>query len=66
MNTNQKFEKLKTKLFKEGTSAIEDFIGYSIENINESKDTTDNRLNLTFEQMPNEELELFFKKYNID
>lgn len=62
---DQKFEKLKTTLFNRGIEAIEDFLNYKIQDINESKDTTENRLNQAYIQMPNEELQKFFKKWNI-
>lgn len=62
---DEKFERLKTALFMEGSDAIADFLGYDYPE-DEEKDTTDNRLDEAYDQMPPEELEKFYKKHGID
>lgn len=64
-NIKDKFENLKKTLFSESIQAIEDFLGYELTDPNESKDVIEKRLDMAYEQMPDEELEQFFKKYNI-
>ena len=57
-----KEEALKQALFMEGLEAIEDFLGYEI-NPEEDKDVTDLRMDEVLDQMPDEEFEAFYNKY---
>lgn len=58
------FEQLKSALFMAGTDAIEDFLGYEIDP-DEDKDVTDRRLDMVYEQMPEDVLNQYYAKYNI-
>lgn len=59
-----RFEKLKTELFMNGDEAISDFLGYDYP-IGEDKDVTDSRMDEVYDQMPDEELEKYYRKYDI-
>lgn len=59
-----RFDKLKTELFNHGYDAISDFLGYDYSE-DESKDITDNRLDEVYQQMPDKELEKYYRKYGI-
>lgn len=59
-----KFEKLKTALFMAGHDAISDFLGYDYP-AGEDKNTTDIRMCEVYSQMPDEELEKFYAKYEL-
>lgn len=59
------WERLKSELFMNGYDAIEDFLGYGF-NPNEDKDTTENRLEEVYMQMPDEEFGKFLEKYGIE
>lgn len=61
---NVRFEKLKTELFMHGAEAISDFLGYDYP-LDEEKDVTDSRLDEVYEQMPDDEMERYYKKYAI-
>lgn len=56
------FSNLKTALFNCGYEAIEDFLGYEFDQ-DEDPDTTVNRLDAAYAQMPKEEFEKFVSKY---
>jgi len=58
------FENLKATLFFEGIDAIQDFLDYDIDPY-ESKDIIDRRLDIAYEQMPNDILNQHYSKYNI-
>lgn len=59
-----RFERLKSRLFMEGQEAVEDFLGYEIDP-GEDKDTTDVRMDAVYLQMPDDELEKYYEKYGI-
>ena len=61
---NKRFEELKSELFNWGTDYIEEFLGFEIDSDWE-KDTIDNAMNEVYEQMPEEDLEVFYQKFNI-
>lgn len=61
---DKRFEELKSELFNWGTDYIEEFLGFEIDSDWE-KDTIDNAMNEVYEQMPEEELEVFYQKFNI-
>lgn len=56
------WETLKQQLFMAGTEALEDFAGIDIPEYYE-KDSIDNLLDETYDQMPEEELIAFYEKY---
>lgn len=60
--SDEQIEKLKTELFMNGTEALEDFIGDTIDE-NWEKDTIDNMLDEIISQMPDSELLEFYIKY---
>lgn len=65
-NMDKRFEELKRKLFDWGTDYIEEFLGYEYDIDDDwSKDAIDNAMNETYEQMPEEELEVFYQKFLI-
>lgn len=59
-----RFEELKAELFNCGQEAIEDFLGHEIDS-DEDKDVIDRRMDMVYEQMPDEELVKFYEKYQI-
>lgn len=61
---DERFEKLKSELFSWGYEYVEEFLGYEID-YNWEKDTLDNLMDEVYGQMPNEELEVFYQKFNI-
>ena len=61
---DKRFEELKTALFNWGTDYIEEFLGFEIDSDWE-KDTIDNAMDEVYEQMPEEELEIFYEKFCI-
>ena len=61
---DKRFEELKSELFNCGTDYIEGFLGFEIDSDWE-EDTIDNAMNAVYEQMPEEELEVFYQKFNI-
>lgn len=63
-NKDALFEQLKSELFMQGTDAIEDFLGYEIDP-DEDKDVTDRRMDMAYEQMPEDILNQYYAKYNI-
>lgn len=65
---DKRFERLKSELFMDGAEAIEDFLGFPLsENgfYNLSKDAIDRLMNEVYEQMPDDILDEYYKKYNI-
>jgi len=64
MKKDTRFEKLKRELFMEGDDALVDFLGFEFDQ-NWEKDTIENAIDEVYEQMPEEELEKFYKKFNI-
>lgn len=61
---DKRFEELKTELFCWGSDYIEEFLGFEI-NPGWEKDTIDNAMDDAYAQMSEEELELFYEKFNI-
>lgn len=59
---DKRFEELKRKLFNWGYDYIEEFLGYEID-YGWEKDTLDNLMDEVYEQMPEEELEVFYEKF---
>lgn len=63
---DERFEGLKKSLFDWGDDYIEEFLGYS-EDVGEmGRDEIEDLMNEAYEQMPEEELEKFYKKFLID
>ena len=60
-----RFEKLKKELFNYGTDYIEEFLGYEIDSDWE-KDVVDNLMDEVYKEMPEEELEVFYKNFCIE
>lgn len=52
-------------MFDWGTDYIEEFLGFEIDT-DWKKDTIDNAMNEVYEQMPEEELRMFYEKFLID
>lgn len=63
---DKRFEELKKALFDWGNDYIEEFLGYSEEVAGMEKDEIEDLMNETYDQMPEEELEEFYKKFLID
>lgn len=61
---DRRFEELKSALLSWGTDYIEEFLGIEIDSDWE-KDTIDNAMDEVYEQMPEEELEVFYEKFLI-
>lgn len=61
---DRRFEKLKSALFNWGWDYIEEFLGFEVDSDWE-KDTIDNAMDEVYEQMTDEELEVFYQKFNI-
>lgn len=61
---DKKFKRLKTELFACGINEIEEFCGVKIED-DWTNEEIDNLMNDVMEQMPEEELEKFYKKFSI-
>lgn len=59
-----RFEALKSELFRCGTEAIEDFLGYEPE-WDDDKDSIDEQMDDVYEQMPEDVLEAYYKDYKI-
>ena len=61
---DKRFEDLKKAIFNMGhTDYIEEFLGYEISSTDYSKDELDNLMDEVYQQMPDEELEVFYTKY---
>ena len=61
---DNRFEDLKKAIFMMGhTDYIEEFLGYEINATDYSKDELDNLMDEAYQQMPDEELEVFYAKY---
>ena len=61
---DRRFEELKSALFDWGYDYIEEFLGYEID-YDWEKDTLDNLMDEAYQQMPEEELEVFYEKFLI-
>ena len=61
---DKRFEELKSELFNWGYDYIEEFLGYEID-YDWEKDTLDNLMDEVYQQMPEEELEVFYMKFCI-
>lgn len=59
-----RFEQLKKELFNFGTDYIEEFLGFEIDSSWDT-DIIENIMYDVYEQMPEEELECFYKKFCI-
>lgn len=63
---DKRFEDLKKAIFSMGhTDYIEEFLGYEIFGADYSKDELDNLMDEVYQQMSNEELNIFYAKYCI-
>ena len=61
---DKRFENLKKAIFNMGhTDYIEEFLGYEIDATDYSKDELDNLMDEAYQQMSDEELEVFYAKY---
>lgn len=60
--TELMYEELKKAIFDNGVEAIDDFLGYE-HDVNEEKDTIERRMDEVLDQMPEEEVLVFYKKY---
>ena len=61
---DKRFEELKEALFSWSTDYIEEFLGFEIDGDWE-KDSIENAMDEVYEQMPEEELEVFYQKFCI-
>ena len=61
----KRFEELKESLFSWGNDYIEEFLGYSEDIEGMSRSEIEKLMDNTYEQMPNDELEVFYEKFNI-
>lgn len=61
---DKRFEELKSTLFSWGRDYIEEFLGFEYD-FGWDKDTIDNAMDEVYEQMSEEELEVFYQKFNI-
>lgn len=55
-------DELKQAIFDNGVEAIDDFLGYE-HDVNEEKDTIENRMDEVLSQMPEEEFSALYNKY---
>lgn len=62
--SDDRFKRLKIKLFMEGYEDIQDFLHYEFE-WDEDKNVIDRRMDEVYEQIPAEKLEKFYKKFSI-
>ena len=62
---DKRFEKLKRELFNWGRDYIEEFLGFEID-YDWDEEAIDNAMDEIYEQMPDEELEVFYQKFCID
>ena len=62
---DKRFEELKRELFDWGYDYIEEFLGCEID-YDWDKDTIDNLMDEVYQQMPEEELEVFYQKFCIE
>lgn len=63
---DEKFEKLKEILFSKGNECIEEFLGYA-ENIEGmSREEIEELMNDNYSQMPEEILEEFYQRFDIE
>lgn len=61
---DKRFEELKSALFSWGGDYIEEFLGFEYD-FDWDKDTIDNAMDEVYEQMDEEELDVFYQKFNI-
>lgn len=61
---DSRFKELKSALFDWGIDYIEEFLGFEIDP-DWGKDMIDNAMDEVYEQMPEEELEVFYEKFLI-
>lgn len=61
---DKQFEELKNALFRWGTEYIEDFLGYELDH-GESRDVIERRMDMAYEQMPDDVLRQFYDKFKI-
>lgn len=60
--TEKMYEELKNAIWDNGVEAIDDFLGYE-HDVEEDKDTIENRMDEVLDQMPEEEVIEFYNKY---
>ncbi len=63
-NMMEKIELLKRELFMDGLDTIETFIGYEL-NEDEDDDVIERRVDIAIDYMSEDELNIWFVKYNI-
>lgn len=61
---DKRFEELKEALFSWGADYIEEFLGFEIDG-DWGKGSIENAMDEVYEQMPEEELEVFYQKFCI-
>ena len=61
---DKRFEKLKEALFNWGTDYIEEFLGFEIDS-DWGKGAIEDAMDEVYNQMPEEELEVFYEKFCI-
>lgn len=61
-NMDKRFKELKSELFSWGRDYIEEFLGFEYDS-DLDKDAIDNVMDEVYEQMPEEELEVFYQKF---
>ncbi len=62
---DRRFDQLKKALFDWGTDYIEEFIGYGM-TCGKEKDEIEELMNEAYDQMPDDILEEFYKKFCIE
>nr|DAW52907.1 MAG TPA: hypothetical protein [Bacteriophage sp.] len=63
-NMMERIKYLKRELFMDGLDTIETFIGYKL-NENEDDDVIERRVDIAIDYMSEDELNIWFVKYNI-
>ena len=63
-NVMERIKYLKRELFMDGLDTIETFIGYKL-NENEDDDVIERRVDIAIDYMSEDELNIWFAKYNI-
>lgn len=63
-NMMEKIKLLKRELFMDGFDTIENFVGYKV-NEDEDDDVIERRVDIAIDSMSEDELNIWFVKYNI-
>lgn len=61
---DKRFEDFKKRVFNMGPDYVEEFLGYQVDAAEYSKDELDNLMDEVYQQMPEEELDVFYAKYD--